>query len=36
MTLEVADRNQKALDLYQKLGFVTTGIASKWYLLNDK
>ena len=36
MTLEVADRNQKAISLYQKLGFVPTGIASKWYFLNDK
>lgn len=36
MTLEVADRNQKAIELYGKLGFVPTGIASKWYLLNDK
>lgn len=36
MTLEVADRNQKALGLYRKLGFVTTGIVSKWYFLNDK
>lgn len=36
MTLEVADRNQKAITLYQKLGFVSTGIASKWYFLNDK
>lgn len=36
MTLEVADRNEKAVTLYKKLGFVTTGVASKWYLLNDK
>lgn len=36
MTLEVADRNEKALNLYRKLGFVTSGIVSKWYLLNDK
>jgi len=36
MTLEVADRNEKAITLYQKLGFVTTGIASKWYFVNDK
>lgn len=36
VTLEVADRNEKAIALYQKLGFVPTGIVSKWYLLNDK
>lgn len=36
MTLEVADRNEKAIALYQRLGFVTTGIASEWYFLNDK
>jgi GNAT superfamily N-acetyltransferase len=33
MTLEVADRNRKAMGLYQKLGFVATGIVSKWYFL---
>ena len=31
MTLEVADRNQKAILLYEKLGFVATEIVSKWY-----
>ena len=36
MTLEVANRNQKAVSLYERLGFVATGIISKWYLLNDK
>ena len=36
MTLEVANRNEKALSLYQRLGFVVTGVASKWYFLNDK
>lgn len=36
MTLEVADRNQKAILLYEKLGFVATEIVSKWYFLNDK
>ena len=36
MTLEVADRNTKALSLYQRLGFVTTGIVSQWYFINDK
>lgn len=36
MTLEVANRNQKAISLYERLGFVATGIISKWYLLNDK
>ena len=36
MILEVADRNRKAIALYEKNGFVPTGIASKWYLLNDK
>ena len=36
MTLEVADRNQKAIALYEKLGFLPTGIFSKWYFLNDK
>lgn len=36
MTLEVADRNRKAIALYEKIGFVPTGIASKWYFLNDK
>lgn len=36
MTLEVADRNTKAVALYGKIGFVPTGIVSKWYFLNDK
>ena len=36
MTLEVADRNEKAIALYHRLGFVATGIVSKWYFLNDK
>lgn len=36
MTLEVADRNQKAMALYEKNGFIPTGVASKWYFLNDK
>ena len=36
MTLEVADRNSKAIDLYKRIGFVPTGIASEWYFLNDK
>lgn len=33
MTLEVADQNQKAIDLYKRMGFIATGIVSKWYLL---
>ena len=33
MTLEVADRNRRAIELYQKLGFVTTGMVSEWYFL---
>ena len=36
MTLEVADRNKKAIALYEKLGFVPTGIVSQWYFYNDK
>ena len=36
ITLEVADRNEKAIALYQKLGFVITGIVSEWYFLIDK
>ena len=32
LTLEVADTNEKAIALYQKLGFIPTGIASQWYL----
>lgn len=32
LTLEVADTNQKAIALYQKLGFIPTGIVSQWYL----
>lgn len=36
ITLEVADQNKKAISLYEKLGFVVTGVVSKWYLLNDK
>lgn len=31
LTLEVADRNHKAIALYQKNGFIATGIASEWY-----
>ena len=31
MTLEVSSQNQKALALYQRLGFLTTGISKKWY-----
>lgn len=36
MTLEVADRNLKAVELYKKAGFIATGIVSQWYFLNDK
>lgn len=36
LTLEVADNNRKAMALYQKIGFVPTGIVSRWYFLNDK
>ena len=36
MNLEVAERNRKAIALYEKSGFVPTGIASHWYFLNDK
>ena len=32
MTLEVADTNHKAIALYEKLGFVATGIAESWKL----
>ena len=31
MTLEVSSQNQKALALYQRLGFLITGISKKWY-----
>lgn len=30
-TLCVAESNRKAIELYQSLGFVVTGIAEKWY-----
>ena len=29
--LEVADKNQKALQLYERLGFVPVGEAARWY-----
>ena len=32
LTLEVADTNKKAIALYEKMGFIATGIASRWYL----
>lgn len=32
LTLEVADSNEKAIALYQKLGFIPTGIAGQWFL----
>lgn len=31
MTIEVASTNEKALRLYQKLGFLQTGEISRWY-----
>jgi len=31
MTLEVASTNEKAIRLYEKLGFLTTGEISSWY-----
>ena len=31
MTLEVASTNQKAIRLYEKLGFLTIGEISRWY-----
>lgn len=31
MTLEVADNNTKALELYNRIGFVVTGVVSQWY-----
>ena len=31
MTLEVASTNHKAIHLYEKLGFLTTGEISRWY-----
>ena len=31
MTLEVASTNTKAIRLYEKLGFLTTGEISRWY-----
>lgn len=31
MTLEVSSQNEKALDLYRRLGFLTTGISKQWY-----
>lgn len=36
MTLDVADSNEKAIALYRRLGFVPTGVTSKWFFLNDK
>lgn len=38
VTLEVAESNTKAISLYQRLGFMTTGIAKCWYEFrwNDK
>ncbi len=32
MTLEVVETNEKALRLYERLGFVPTSVASCWYL----
>lgn len=34
MTLEVASTNQKAIRLYEKLGFLTTGEISAWYRID--
>lgn len=31
ITLEVASANRKALGLYERLGFVKTGVLSQWY-----
>lgn len=31
MTLEVASTNEKAIRLYEKLGFITTGERERWY-----
>ncbi len=31
VTLEVASANQKAVRLYEKMGFLTTDVISKWY-----
>ena len=31
MTLEVASTNERAIRLYEKLGFVRTGEKARWY-----
>lgn len=36
MTLEVADSNTKAIELYKRIGFIPTEVVSQWYFLNDK
>ncbi len=33
--LEVASENKKAVSLYQKMGFVTSGLVSNWYVLTE-
>ena len=31
LTLEVASTNERAIRLYEKLGFLKTGLVRKWY-----
>ena len=33
ITLKVAESNTRAIRLYEKLGFVPTGVAETWYEL---
>lgn len=34
VSLEVASTNARAIKLYQKLGFIQTGVISKWHILS--
>lgn len=36
MTLEVASTNERAIRLYEKLGFLKTAQISRWYMIKEK